>query len=144
MSIEKIVAEAIDNNPLKLKEAFEEEMSLRLRAALEEKYKKMMAKESDCEDEDEDDDDDDDDDEDEDDDLDEGWTGLDEETMTVDIDHTGGHDSHAKKHGITLKKTGHTDYSHNATGKKKNLQKYLAKHYDSHDDAKDNHPEVYK
>ena len=67
MSIEKIVAEAIDNNPLKLKEAFEEEMSLRLRAALEEKYKKMMAKESECED-DEDEEDEDDEDEDEDDD----------------------------------------------------------------------------
>ena len=65
MSIEKIVAEAIDNNPLKLKEAFEEEMSLRLRAALEEKYKKMMAKESECEDEDDEDEDDDEEDEDE-------------------------------------------------------------------------------
>lgn len=64
MSIEKIVAEAIDNNPLKMKEAFEEEMNGRIRAALEEKYKKMMKKEDD---EDEDDDDDEDDDEDDDD-----------------------------------------------------------------------------
>lgn len=69
---------------------------------------------------------------------------LTEETMTVDIDHTGGHDPVAKKHGITLKKTGHTGSSHDATGKKKNLQKYLAHHYDSHEDAKDMHPEVYK
>lgn len=41
MSIEKIIAEAIDNNPLKLKEAFEEEMNARIRAALEEKYTEM-------------------------------------------------------------------------------------------------------
>ena len=41
MSIEKIIAEAIDNNPLKLKEAFEEEMNARVRAALEEKYTEM-------------------------------------------------------------------------------------------------------
>jgi hypothetical protein len=67
MSIEKIVAEAIDNNPLKLKEAFETEMNSRIRAALEEKYKKMMAKESDCEDEDEDEEDDEDKDEEDDD-----------------------------------------------------------------------------
>ena len=60
MSIEKIIAEAIENNPLKMKEAFEEEMNSRIRIALEEKYKKMMAKEED-EDEDEDEDDDDDD-----------------------------------------------------------------------------------
>lgn len=66
------------------------------------------------------------------------------EKMTVNIDHMGGHDKVAKKHGITLKKTGDTDHSHDATGKKKNLQKYLAHHYDSHDDAKDIHPEVYK
>lgn len=69
MSIEKIVAEAIDNNPLKMKEAFEEEMNGRIRAALEEKYKKMLKKEEEDEnDEDEDNDDEDDEDEDEDDD----------------------------------------------------------------------------
>lgn len=43
MSIEKIIAEAIDNNPLKLKEAFEDEMNARIRAALEEKYKEMTS-----------------------------------------------------------------------------------------------------
>lgn len=69
---------------------------------------------------------------------------LTEDTMTVNIDHMGGHDPVAKKHGITLKKSGGTDYAHDATGKKKNLQKYLAHHYDSHDDAKEIHPEVYK
>jgi hypothetical protein len=43
MSIEKIIAEAIDNNPLKLKEAFEDEMNVRIRKALEEKYKEMTS-----------------------------------------------------------------------------------------------------
>jgi len=43
MSIEKIIAEAIDNNPLKLKEAFEDEMNARIRTALEEKYKEMTS-----------------------------------------------------------------------------------------------------
>lgn len=41
MSIEKIVAEAINNNPLRLKEAFEEEMNVRIRAALQDKYQEM-------------------------------------------------------------------------------------------------------
>ena len=45
MSIEKIIAEAIDNNPLKLKEAFEDEMNARIRTALEEKYKEMTDEE---------------------------------------------------------------------------------------------------
>jgi len=71
MSIEKIVVEAINNNPLKMKEAFEEEMNGRIRAALEEKYKKMMKKEEEEDDEDEDDEDEDEDDEDEDDEEDE-------------------------------------------------------------------------
>lgn len=59
MSIEKIVAEAVDNNPLKLKEAFEEEMNARIRAALEEKYAEMTeAKVAENGDEDEDEDED--------------------------------------------------------------------------------------
>ena len=66
-----------------------------------------------------------------------------DKTHTVSIDHMGGHDANAKKHNITLTKTKGTDYSHNASGKKKDLQKYLAKHYDSHDDAKAIHPEVH-
>jgi len=45
MSVEKIVAMAVENNALKLKEAFEEEVNGRIARALEEKYKKM-AKES--------------------------------------------------------------------------------------------------
>ena len=80
MSIEKIVAEAVDNNPLKLKEAFEEEMNARIRAALEEKYAEMTeakakvaenGDEDEDEDEDEHDDDHDEEDEDDDDDDDE-------------------------------------------------------------------------
>jgi hypothetical protein len=70
MSVEKIVAMAVDSNPLKLKEAFEEEVNARIAAALEEKYKKM-AKESEDEDEDEEDEDEMEDDEDEDEDEDE-------------------------------------------------------------------------
>lgn len=66
---------------------------------------------------------------------------LSEDTMHVDIDHMGGHDANAKKHGITLAPHKNGTY---AIGKKKNLQHYLAKHYDSHDDAKEQHPEVYK
>lgn len=52
MSIEKIVAAAIDNNPLRLKEAFENEMNARIRVSLEEKYKKMMKKEEEIDGED--------------------------------------------------------------------------------------------
>jgi len=81
MSIEKIIAEAIDNNPLKLKEAFEDEMNARIRTALEEKYKEMTSEEEVVaeeteelveEDEDESDEEESDDDEDEDEDFDEG------------------------------------------------------------------------
>jgi len=38
MSLHKIIQHAIDNNPLKMKEAFEDEMTSRLRVALEEAY----------------------------------------------------------------------------------------------------------
>jgi len=57
MSIEKIIAEAIDNNPLKMKEAFEEEMNARIRASLEEKYNEMAEGKVKEEDEDEDEED---------------------------------------------------------------------------------------
>ena len=67
-----------------------------------------------------------------------------ENILSVDIDHTGDRDPMAKKHNITLTKTNHTPYSHNASGKKQNLKKYLIHHYDSIDDAKDIHPEVFK
>lgn len=78
MSIEKIIAEAIDNNPLKLKEAFEDEMNVRIRAALEEKYKEMTSEEVVAEEteelveEDEDESDEEESDDDEDEDFDEG------------------------------------------------------------------------
>ena len=68
--------------------------------------------------------------------------------MTVDIDHdTGTAGSHEKKHGITLKKSKNYDNTRGmmgtyATGKKRDLQKYLKKHYDG--DHKTMHPEVYK
>jgi len=69
MSLEKIVAEALANKPIEMKEAFAEEMQSRIAAALEEKYKKMTEKSDEDEDEDEDDDDED---EDEDDEMEEG------------------------------------------------------------------------
>ena len=68
--------------------------------------------------------------------------------MTVDIDHdTGTTGSHEKKHGITLKKSKNYDnrrgmMSTFASGKKRDLQKYLKKHYDG--DHKTMHPEIYK
>ena len=67
-----------------------------------------------------------------------------DDNHTVDIDHTGGSDANAKKHNITIKKNKGTDNSHDASGKKKDLQKYLAKHYDSAEDAKEHHPEVHE
>jgi len=57
MSLEKIAQLALENKPLEMKEAFEEEMNLRIQAALEEKYKKAMKAEADDEDEDDDEDD---------------------------------------------------------------------------------------
>jgi len=128
MSLEKIVAEAMAGRPLEMKEAFAEEIQERIVARLEEKYMEMT--EAKCDDDDEDEDEDEDD-------LDES-----EDTHhTVDIDHMGGKDAMAKKHNITLKKTkSGTD----ASGKKKDLQKYLTHHYDDADDAKDIHPEIYK
>lgn len=64
MSLEKIVAEAMAGKPLEMKEAFQEEISARVTAALEEKYKKAMEakdadEDSDDEDADEDEDEDD-------------------------------------------------------------------------------------
>ena len=67
MSLEKIAQMALENKPMEMKEAFEEEMQTRIKAALEEKYKKAMKAEADeDEDDEEDEDEDEDDDEDED------------------------------------------------------------------------------
>lgn len=44
MSVEKIIAHAMENNPLKVKETFAEEMTSRITMALEEKYKKTSGK----------------------------------------------------------------------------------------------------
>lgn len=63
MSLEKIVADAMENKPLDMKEAFAEEMKTRIATALEEKYKKAMKEEDDEEDEDDDEDEDEDEDE---------------------------------------------------------------------------------
>ena len=67
MSLEKIAQMALENKPMEMKEAFEEEMQTRIQAALEEKYKKAMKAEADeDEDDEEDEDEDEDDDEEED------------------------------------------------------------------------------
>lgn len=64
----------------------------------------------------------------------------------VEIDHMGGRDSVAKRHGVTITKAkGSNPYAHHASGPKAGLQKYLKHHYDGdHEEAKANHPEVYK
>ena len=74
MSLEKIVAEAMAGRPLEMKDAFAEEIELRIQTSLEEKYMEIVEakKAKDDEDEDEDEDDvKDDEDEDDEDDLDE-------------------------------------------------------------------------
>ena len=80
MSLEKIVAEAMAGRPLEMKDAFAEEIELRIQTSLEEKYMEIVeakkAKDDEDEDEDEDDvkdadEDEEDDDEDEDEDDDE-------------------------------------------------------------------------
>ena len=56
MSVKRIIQESLDKNPLGVKEALEEALQDRVRAALEEKYEEMMeAKDDDDDDDDEDD-----------------------------------------------------------------------------------------
>ena len=61
MSLEKIVAEAMAGRPLEMKDAFAEEIEVRIQTSLEEKYMEIMEakKAKDDEDEDEDDEDED-------------------------------------------------------------------------------------
>lgn len=80
-----------------------------------------------------------------------GMSGMKSEALQpghhkVEIDHMGGKDSVAKKHGVTITKAkGSNPYAHHATGPKAGLQKYLKHHYDGdHGEAKANHPDVYK
>jgi hypothetical protein len=58
MSLEKIIQCAINNDAIQMQEAFEEEITERVRDALEEKYKKMMKKEDEEEDEEDEEDED--------------------------------------------------------------------------------------
>jgi hypothetical protein len=71
---------------------------------------------------------------------------LEEATHTVDIDvdpeERREAAANAKKHGVTLKRTG--DMSHDVTGPKEKLQGFLKAHYGDDDDAKEIHPEVFK
>lgn len=60
MSLEKIVAEAMAGRPLEMKDAFAEEIELRIQTRLEEKYVEIMeAKKADEDEDDEDEDEDD-------------------------------------------------------------------------------------
>lgn len=43
MPVNDIIAQALDNNPLKVKQAFDDEMTSRVRAALNTKYQDMTA-----------------------------------------------------------------------------------------------------
>ena len=47
MSLEKLIAEAINENPLEVKEIFEAEMQARVLAALEERYKNALSEDED-------------------------------------------------------------------------------------------------
>jgi hypothetical protein len=67
MSLQKIIKESVEKNPLGLKEALEEELRNRVSLALEAKMKEEDDMDDDEDDDDEDDDDEDDDDEDDDD-----------------------------------------------------------------------------
>ena len=59
MSLEKIVAEAMAGRPLEMKDAFAEEIELRIQNRLEEKYVEIMeAKKADEDEDDEEDEDD--------------------------------------------------------------------------------------
>jgi len=71
-------------------------------------------------------------------------TMITEQMHTVEIDHMGGNDEHAKKHNVAIHHHDEDKQTAHATGTKENLRKYLAKHYDSHEDAKEHHPEVFK
>ena len=67
------------------------------------------------------------------------------ESVNVDIDHDHKRDPDAKKHNISLKLHGSgPSRGAMASGKKKDLQKYLAIHYGGSEHAKDVHPEVYE
>lgn len=73
----------------------------------------------------------------------EGATGM-NKRHTVEIDHDHDHDPDAKKHNISLELHGSgPSRGAMASGKKKDLQKYLAIHYGGSEHAKDAHPEVH-
>lgn len=79
MSVEKIIASALANNPMQMKKEFAEEMRSRIEAALESKYQDMMeAADEDDEDEDEEENDMDDNEDEEDEEDDEDDEDLDE------------------------------------------------------------------
>ena len=96
MSVKRIIQESLDKNPLGVKEALEEALQDRVRAALEEKYAEMT------ESKDEDDDDDDDDD---DEDMDESFDLSDltlEELEDFMMSESNKYDNKHVEHGLKL------------------------------------------
>jgi len=67
-----------------------------------------------------------------------------EQQVSVEIDHTSGSDTKAKQLGISLKKTVGSEYAYIASGSRENLKQYLIYQYDSEEDAKDIHPEIFE
>jgi hypothetical protein len=144
MSVKKIIQESINKNPLGVKEALEETLQDRVRAALEEKYKKMSMKEEDDEDEEDEDDEDD---------LDEAVTG--EKSVSSGKAQHGlegraemkAHADHMqKKHGVTTKFHGGANGDElSYHGPKANVKKAIVNHYDGdHEFAKEEHPHLWK
>lgn len=148
MSLEKIVAEAMEGNPLTVKELFEEEMKRRVAEALEETYKRKMRAEGDDEDEDDDDDDyDDDDDEDSEkknESLEESLQILAESAEVVDRhnatinDHADAHYEKAGYHQeVHPDQLGNIRHAHNSIAKIHDAHRTLHTHAGNHDAAED-------
>jgi len=117
MAIEKIIQAAIDNNPLKLKEAFEDEMNGRLRSALQEAVSNMNEDDR---------------------------FG---DTDKVTIEYKGNDErrkEEAERYGIKIGAPRQRDGKSIVTGDHDKVAKYLAKHYGSEEKAKEKHPRVFK
>lgn len=114
MSVNKIIQHAIDNNPLKLKEAFEDEMSSRLRGALQEAVSNLNeADDSDT--------------------VTIEFKGNDERRK-----------QEAERYGIKIGAPRQRDNMSVVTGDHAKVAKYLEKHYGSAEKAKEKHPRVFK
>jgi hypothetical protein len=128
MSIQRIIQESIEKNPLGLKEAFAEELSNRIRLALEAKMN-------------------------DEDDLDEAVTGeknISSGKAQHGLEGRAEMKAHAdymqKKHGVTTKFHGGADGDElSYHGPKANVKKAIVNHYDDdHESAKEEHPHLWK